>query len=273
VVAETKAEAACRAKIVAGKLAQGTECRTETKTAAAIAKAQAKLRTTIANACGGKDKTCGAGGTDDVPLALLGWNVGVCPGIDGGTCAAPIDDCGGVITCVTCIGETLVARTLDVATGAFVPTNPKAQAEKPLNKCQAAIAKAVATQVAAKTVAQAKCWAAVNADKATGTCPAADGKAVDAIAKADAKQAAAICKACGGADKACGGDDDALPAAIGFVSTCPSVTPPGEASCAAPVSSLPDLVACVDCATEFAAACAADAAVPGLAAYPGTCRP
>jgi hypothetical protein len=271
VAAESKAVSACHAKVVAAKLPAATDCRTETKAAAAIAKAHDKLGAAIARACGGKDKTCGAGG-DDVALELLGWSVGTCPGVGGGSCGTPIGDCGGVATCVTCVGDALVDRTLGVV-GALVPTDPTDKAQKPLVKCQAALAKATATYLRATTGALTKCWEAVNAGKATGACPGADAKTVAALAKAEDKKIAAICKACGGPDKQCGGDDDFAPGTIGFPASCPDVTPPAGVSCAATPTSLADVVACVDCVADFSASCATGVAVPHLAAYAQSCRP
>jgi hypothetical protein len=113
----------------------------------------------------------------------------------------------------------------------------------------------------------------VNAGDATGTCPAADGKAAGAIAKAESKKIAAICNACGGADKLCGGGDDFTPAQIGFATNCPDVTPPGAPSCAHTITTLQDVVDCVDCVTEFEVDCAISVAVPALTAYPTECNP
>ena len=270
--AVAKAEGACGTKIVAGKLAHGTTCRTETKAAEAIGKAETKLVGTIVKACGGKDKTCGAGG-DDVALADVGWQIGACPGIEGGTCTNAITDCTGIAACLTCIDEAALDQAIGLYYDALTPSDPKNKAEKALNKCQATIGSAATTFLVAKSKALAKCWETVNGGKATGDCPAADGKAADAIAKAESKKVAAICKACGGADKTCGGADDFTPADIGFVTSCPNVTPPGAPSCGGAIATLQDVVNCVDCATEFKVDCATLAAVPGFTAYPPECAP
>jgi hypothetical protein len=270
---EAKAESACAGKILSGKLPPGTTCRTEAKTADAIGKVRTKLARRIAKACGGKDRTCGSG-NDDVPLAAAGWDIDSCPNVEGGTCTNAITDCAGIATCLTCIAEAALDQAIGLYYDALVPTDPKDKAEKALNKCQATIGRAATTFLVAKSKALEKCWKTVNAGKASGTCPAANGKATDAIAKAESKKVAAICKACGGADKKCGGADDLTPAAIGFAPTCPEVDPPGGApSCAGAIATLQDVVTCVDCVTEFKVDCTTLAAVPGLTAYPPECGP
>lgn len=268
--AEAQAERACAGKIVSGKLPANTTCRTETKTAGAIGKARAKLIGAIGKACGGGDKTCGTGG-DDVTLADAGWAIGSCPGIEGSACTNSITDCAAIATCLTCIDEAAVDQAISLYYDALTSTDPKNKAQKALNKCQATIGSAATSFLVAKSTALTKCWQAVNSGKATGMCPAADGKAAGAIAKAESKKIAAICKACGGADKACGGAADATPVEIGFAPTCPAVTPLGASSCGGAISTLQDIVTCVDCVTEFKVDCATQAAVPALAVYPPDC--
>jgi hypothetical protein len=272
VQAEAKAKSACASKIVSGKLPQGTTCATETKTAKAIDKARVKLASAIARACGGQDRTCGSG-NDDVSLAAVGWNIGSCPNVSGGTCTNPIADCAGIATCVACIGEAELDQAIRLYYDAFVPADPHDPAQRPLNKCQRKIGSAATTFLTAKSAALAKCWRAVSAGTAAGVCPAPDGKAAGAIAKAESKKVAAICKACGGADKSCGGADDSTPLEIGFAPTCPDVSPPGAPSCAHAVTALSDLVACVDCVTEATVDCASLATVPAFVPHPAECGP
>jgi hypothetical protein len=50
--------------------------------------------------------------------------------------------------------------------------------------CQSASGKAGSELLNAEHKALAKCWTAVSAGKANGTCPATDSKAMAAIAKA-----------------------------------------------------------------------------------------
>jgi hypothetical protein len=261
---------ACTAKVLSGKLPRATVCRDEPATVAALGKATIKLASRIAKACGGKDKR-GGSGDDDVPLADVGWQAGACPGIIGGACTAAIADCGDVASCLACIGTAAADGTRAVAADAFVPTDPKNKAEKPLYKCQGAIARAALDAMAARSAALAGCWQRVGAGRANGPCPA-DEKTTEAIAKAVAKSSSAICKACGGGDRACRGADDRAPGAIGFVPSCPDVHVPGAPACGHAVATLGDLTECVACTTGFDAACATLASVPAFATYPAECR-
>ncbi len=269
VQAKGKALAKCEDAIVKRKLPAG-DCHADPKTATAIAKAATKLDTTVAKACAGKDKVCGT--SDDDTLASIGWP-STCPNFENGSCNGAITSCAGISQCLGCIGEATTDRAIGIAYDAFIPTDPKAQKE--LNKCQAAIGKAVSAFIAAKSKALAKCWGAVNANKGTAPCPVpGDGKAAAAIAKAETKKRTAICKACGGADKLCNGVGDFTPAAIGFPAQCPSATIPGGAACDGAVATLADLVDCIDCIDEYAVDCADRSAVPAFVSpYPAECNP
>src|SRR5207245_551290 len=75
-----------------------------------------------------------------------------------------------------------------------------------------------------------------------------------------------------GADRSCGGGDDLTPAQIGFASSCPNVTIPGGASCAHAITTVQDIVDCVDCVTEFKADCIDALTVPELKSYPSQCN-
>ncbi len=268
--AKAKALAKCEEAIVKGKLPAG-DCHADAKTAIAIAKAAAKLQAGVAKACGGKDKICGT--ADDDTLASIGWNIGTCPNFESGTCNAAIANCGDISACLSCIGEAATDRAVGISYDALIASNPKTQKE--LNKCQVAIGKATKDFFIAKSKALAKCWGKVNSNKATNPCPVpGDGKAAAAIAKAETKKRATICKACGGADKLCNGVGDIAPATIGFPAQCPASTIPGGASCAGAVTVLSDLVDCVDCINEFAVDCADRSAVPAFVSpYPAECNP
>ena len=260
--ADAKAVGACAGRVVAGKLPRDTDCRAESKTAAAIAKGRRKLASTIAKACGGKDKTCGAG-DDDVALGDVGWSVSGCPGIPDGGCADPIADCGDLSACLGCIADAGVDRLVALAYGALVPTSPKSKAEKALNKCQATIGRAGTALVAAESKAIAGCRRAVEAGDASGPCPDADPAASAAIAQAESRAEAAICKACAGPDRECGGADDLGPTEIGFVATCPALRSPRTGgSCARTVATIADVAACVECVTAAEVEGAERAAVP-----------
>jgi hypothetical protein len=270
VQAKAKALAKCEEAIVKGKLPAG-DCHADVKTAKTITKAVAKLTSSIAKACGGKDKVCGTTGDDD--LASIGWSIGTCPNFENGACNGAIANCADIATCLSCIGEAAADRAVGISYDALNASNPKTQKE--LNKCQVAIGKATKDFFVAKSKALAKCWGKVNGNKATNPCPVpGDGKAAAAIAKAETKKRTTICKACGGADKLCNGVGDQTPTAIGFPAQCPASTIPGGASCAGAVTTLSDLVDCVDCINEFAVDCADRSAVPAFVSpYPAECNP
>lgn len=270
--------ARCETHVVAGKLPGSTDCATDPKAAAARAKAALKVERGIAKHCGGADGACGSGGDDDA-LAAIGWDLGACPGL-AGSCTGALADCGDVATCLRCVNEAAAEQVRTLAWDALDLASPSGSA---LERCQAAIGKATAAFQAARGKALEKCWKQVAQGKAPGPCPVpGDGKTAAALAKAETKKIAAICKACGGPEKRCdaaigpvpgsGGSDDLGPAAIGFAASCPDPTPPGApASCAAPIATLADLVGCVDCVAAFASDCPAALAVPALTAYPAEC--
>jgi cysteine-rich repeat protein len=261
----------CEDKKIAGKLPATTDCLTEPKTATKIQKALAALSLGVVKACGGKDKTCEVGG-DDQPLAAIGWNVPKCPGLEDGTCANPIATCSDIATCLGCVGEKAVDQAIALYYG-HLSQAAFGQNKLPLTKCQRAIGRESAKFFTAKSKALVACWQKRLKGKHSNPCPdPGDGKALPAIQKAEAKKVAAICKACGGKDKVCGGTDDISPASIGFVSQCSNLTVPAGPSCAKTISSLQDVVDCVDCVSEFKADCVDRIAVPLLASYPSECQ-
>ena len=275
--ARSSAIGKCRGKVVAGDLPPATDCALEPATAVTLAKARAKLDAVVAKACGGADKLCGT--ADDEDLTAAGWNAPVCPDVAGGACAHPIDDCGDVAACVACIGAASTGRTLATTYDAFALASP---AGSRLEKCQIAIGKATVAFTSAKSAALARCWQAVRQGKATAPCPAlGDGKAAGAIAKAGAKLAAVICKACGAggdkkpADGACDVPGDAFEpqAEIGFIAICPGVRVPDGPDCGAfgAITTLDGLIDCLGCIAEFAVDCADRSAVGALADYPAAC--
>ncbi len=284
VQARTKALVKCEGAVVAGKLPPATDCSDEIKTDAAIDKAKDKMEAAIEKACGGADKECGAGNDDD-PLSAIGWDIGTCPDIETLGCSMAINNCHDVSECLECVESEAVDQAIELYYDELVPGTT---ADKTLNKCQQTIGKASAAFLAAKTKALAKCWDAVNKGGIPGPCPLpGDGKAAGAIAAAEAKKIAAICKACGGDDKGCdqtvngtvttvpgtGGSDDLTPAAIGFIGACTALTIPGGTTCEQPIATLADIAECVACLTEFKVDCADRAAVPWATAYPGECNP
>jgi hypothetical protein len=67
------------------------------------------------------------------------------------------------------------------------------------------------------------------------------------------------------------------PAAIGFPASCAAVTVPPVPSrpatpCGGTVTTLADLITCVDCVSEFKVDCIDSAARPQFAVYPCECR-
>ena len=268
VQAEAKALQRCEDVKLKGKLPPATECRTEAKAAAAIAKAAAKLTSGIAKACGGEDKLCGgANGADDQSLASIGWDLGTCPNFEDGSCDNAIADCTDVATCLSCIADHAVTQAIATSYAALQPTT---SADKELRKCQVAIGKAASRYLEARAKSFARCWSIVHKAGA-GPCP--DATTIIALHKAEQQKVDAITSACGGKDRTAGTADDLTPAQIGFPASCPGVTRPGEESCARPVTTLPDLIECVDCVGAFASDCADRAAVPVFASpYPAECN-
>jgi hypothetical protein len=268
VQAVVKALGRCEDQRVTGALPAGTNCATTQTTMALIAKADAHLRAHIGSACGGSDRTCGT--PDDVPLAATGWNVGTCPGFRAGSCNGAVSDCGGIATCVECVGTAAARQAMglaydDLASSEFGRGTP-------LNGCQRRIGKETARFFRATAKAIGRCWSARLRGAHANDCPTpGDGKAAQVIAAAEARKVAHICASCGGAD-GCGGSGDFSPSQIGFAATCPDVTAPGGAACAASVDALTPLVGCVDCVSDFDAACAVRVAVPSVGPYPALCQ-
>ena len=246
-----------------------------------------KMRDKIAAKCGGANKLCNTadlGENADEPLAAIGWNIGTCPDLHGEGCVNAINDCNDIGTCLTCIGHKAVNQSTelyyDLLTAAEFGTGSA------LNDCQARIGKATAKFLETKSKLLHKCWDKVLQGKAgyasplgcPDTDPSVPNQTIVKIAEAEQKKIAKICEACGA-----GGDADGdnvcdaplsafTPGAIGFEPDCPDATVPGSASsCVRTVSTLGDLIACVDCITEFDVDCSTALAVPALTTYPAEC--
>jgi hypothetical protein len=199
----------CERNIVAGKLPPATDCSSEPKAAAAIAKAATRLRATIAASCGGDDRVCGTPDGDDAP-ATIGWTSGVCPNFENGSCTNAIGNCNDIADCLLCIGEAAVDQAISLYYDAFVPAAPSSD----VNRCQREIGRSTTAFLRSKSKALAQCWTSVNLGRATDPCPVpGDDKAALAIARAEARKQANICHACGGADQRCDGVGDLTPAA------------------------------------------------------------
>jgi hypothetical protein len=124
--------------------------------------------------------------------------------------------------------------------------------------------------------------ARLDVGKHAGVCPDAGApagseprKAAEKIAKEESKKVAKICGACGGADKLCDGAGDIpLGDLYGPVPACPAVTLPGPPFTACggiTITTLQDLVDCLDCVAEHQVDCTTANQVPSLAPYPPEC--
>ena len=255
--ATSKVVASCQQHHVA-------DCDGDARTAAKIARAGAKLQSSIALRCCGPDRICGT--ADDDALGALGWGAGFCPNLDRGDCNALITGPGDIAPCLACIGHTAAN---DLAALTFVPASSGSDA---LARCASAIANESSRLVARTSKALVACWVAREAGRHANVCPApGDGKAAGVIAAAVTRARASICKACGGPDRTCGGADDLAPALLGYPDTCPAVTQPDGPACGGPISTLSDLVDCVTCVAGHFAECTDHAAVPAFLAYPPEC--
>ncbi len=271
-------------------------CLGDPTTAAKLASAASKTTAKIAGKCGGANKTCGDFDADEELPGDLGFDA-TCPSFEG-SCAAAIADCDDLATCVDCIADAAIDQSMVLYYDAMIDVTVGSA----INKCQLTIGKETTKYFLAKEKLLLKCKDAHLKGKHTDVCPdvtapagsVAEKTAVK-IAKAESKKITKICKSCGGASKTCdatvtlvnpGGPvsipgvasgDDLLPAAIGFPASCTGVTlppVPGRPAtpCAGAVSTLADLVTCVDCVTEFKADCIDAAARPQFTTYPCECR-
>ena len=268
----SKALQKCEDAKTKGKLPATQVCTSEPKTQSALGVLATKLGLGIASACGGADKTCGT--ADDDSLASIGWgSTANCPGYgDIINCTQAIASCSDIATCIQCSADAAVGQLIGLYYASLDQT--AFATGNAVNKCQGAIGKATAKFLGAKSKALQKCW---NVQLAAGTSnPCPDATTTSAIGLAEQKKVASICKACGGPDKLCDGTGDLTPSAVGFVASCPAVTPPepGHTSCARPIATASDLVACVDCVTEAAVDCLDALAVPEFVSpLPAACNP
>jgi len=304
VKAEMKALDKCHNSILKDKIADPgpggglrlAACMADLTTAAKLSKASSKIIAKIAGKCGGANKTCGDFDLDEELPSDLGFGA-TCPSFEG-SCAAAIADCDDLSTCVECIADAAIDQSMVLYYDAMIDS----LVGSTLNKCQQTIGKETTKYFLAKEKLLLKCKDAHLKGKHTDFCPdvtapagsVAEKTAVK-IAKAESKKITKICKSCGGASKSCddtvtlvnpGGvgsipgvasGDDLTPAAIGFPASCTGVTlppVPGRPAtpCSGTVTTLADLVTCVDCVTEFKADCIDAAARPEFTVYPCECR-
>jgi hypothetical protein len=160
-------------------------------------------------------------------------------------------------------------RFASLALFALVAALPSA-ARADLAACQAAIQKATAAFEKAETRALARCESLIRSGKLPDQDCRLEPKTLTALAKADAKRAKTIGKACGGADKACGGDltGELGGTALGYGATCPDLT---GADCenAIAADSCTGVDDCLACISRQAVDLSIDVAFGSLAAPSG----
>lgn len=245
--------------------------------------AEERMRKRIARACGGANKVCSAADVNadaDVALADIGWDIPTCPDLSGQGCVNPIADCNDIATCLLCVGHEAVNQPIDLAYDLM--TAAEFGSGSVVNLCQVAVGKETAKIVRLGMSQIAGCWNRVLLGKAGYTtppgCPATNAPTVERLANAEGKMIDQMCKACGAGgdadrDGACDVPGLAIsPSAIGFEPDCPDKTVPGSpTSCGRVVTTLDDMIACIDCLADFEVACSTDLAVPTRAAYPAEC--
>ncbi len=288
VAVQNKALVKCETSIVAGSFAGPCP---SAAAITAIGKASIKFHAAIDKRCGGADLVCGGSLVDEETPAALGWPA-TCPDFEGVGCTNTITDCGDIATCIECIASAAGDQAISLYYGSLVLPS----ASPALNACQRTIGKAVSKFLVTKEKTIEKCWVGRINLKHSDDCPDASAAvgspgqtAAAKIAKAELKKIKLICKACGGPDLLCdqtvtaldgtviggsGNSDDFTPTAIGFPASCSAVKiPGGGAFCAGSVTTLAELVECVDCVTEFKVDCIDRARVPEFGTYPCECNP
>lgn len=199
----------------------------------------------------------------NVDFASIGWSE--CPGFEGGQCAGGIANLADLVNCVVCLNTVAVDQVAALAYGALTPSP-----DPHLKACQKSIGAAAGPFFENKVKAMARCELRTLSGDIPGPCPE-DPKTHQTIEELAAKSTSTICNKCG--HGACGDGDDRSPSEIGFPPACPDVTIPNGVSCRDDsIDSLRELVACVNCVTEFKVDCLDALAAPGVKAYPSECR-
>src|SRR5262249_172003 len=151
-------------------------------------------------------------------LAEIGWDIGACPGIEGGECANIIIDCNDIAECLICLNEVATHQIAGVDYDNLVSTS-----DPGLLVCQRTIGSAEARFFSKQSRFREKWEDGVLAGLSATPCP--DLKAASRIAQARDKASLQICKVCGGPDRVCQGlGADRAPTEIGFASTCLPLT-------------------------------------------------
>jgi hypothetical protein len=276
-----------------------------------VSKAVERFRSRVEQKCGGKDKICGGDLTDEIGGDRLSWPT-TCPNLENGDCTDPIGtaDCTGIADCIACIAVSGTDEAIDLVFDQYIQWPA---INRPQNSCQAALGREMSTYLSRKTKSLQKCWDKRLTGKHTNSCPDVDAgsgtlaqKTALKIAKAESKFIKRTCGACGGGpndghqgqlvlsvSRKCDIDiplinpggaelivgdpefqDDFLAEELGFVSECPDVTVPnGGPACARPITTLVDIIECLDCVAEFKADCMNALQVPQYVPYPAECNP
>lgn len=237
------------------------------KAAIKISKAGFKLRRVVGKACGGTDFNCGTG-SDDEPLAGIGWDLGTCPNLASGTCTNAIADCDDVSDCVKCAADAAVDQSVALAYESLDLDNTGAAIER----CQRAIGKKISLYWNGVNKALHRCEEAVVRGQLAGLCPDASPSASAKIARLAENLELGICMACGGIDQQCGGAADLTPTQIGMPADCPAVAVPGGSACGAPLADVTSIAECAVCLSTFDTRCLAAITVPGVETYPSDCN-
>lgn len=262
VQATLNASQRCEDRVVRGKFAGPCP---DSNTAAKLARIQGRLDGAIRRACGGRDRVCGVGGDDDA-LSTIGWDLGQCPNVIGGSCSNAIANCGDLTACLDCADGAAADDAITLAFGAFNPSS----ASRELSKCQRGIGRQSVRFLTRRTRRLQRCEDRVLRGKSSGPCP--DAATTSALNTLESKFLQALCQQCGGPDKVCGGIDDLTPAAIGFAANCPAVVIPGGSSCGGAITTLTELVTCLDCVAQFRSVCLTHLAAPAAVSYPPECN-
>jgi hypothetical protein len=193
---------------------------------AKIDRAASKMKSKIAQRCGGANATCDRtdqGDDADDSLASINWNIANCLNFESGSngsCTNDIRDCGDVADCVECIANAAVDQHVgSLLFDSFDPTKfylSSGNVTRVERRCQRTVAQESVKFLQKKQRLLQKCWDSklqgktgyVDADPCPDTDPTpgtgGDNKTVSKIKALELKKIDKICRKCGGA-----GDDDA----------------------------------------------------------------
>src|SRR5262249_78337 len=155
VMLRAKAIQKCDDGRIRGSLPPSTDCEANATTTAITGAARTHFTSSVASKCGGNDGTGGTG--DDPSLGSYGWGgVASGPSLRSSAGSGAITNCGGIVTCLTCLDDEAVRETFDLASGSLNAGQFGSNSE--INKCQRAIAKATSKYLGTSAKASEKCW-------------------------------------------------------------------------------------------------------------------